>query len=398
MNPQTATALLNHLGSRHAAMVELLVALATAESPSHDAGSQRAVQTLLADALRSLGMTVRITPGKQSGGYLLATSPDWDQASPCQMILGHSDTVWPLGTVDQMPVTVADGRLFGPGVYDMKGGLVQAIFALEALQATGHTLPVAPIVLVNSDEEIGSPESTEIIQQWAARCERVFVVEPSLGPGGALKTTRKGVGRFSLDIVGRAAHAGLDPEKGLSAILEASHVIQKLSALDDVKRGITVNVGVVQGGSRPNVIAQACRLEIDVRVATAEDAQRIERAIRRLPPTLPGARLEVSGGFNRPPLETSPGNRRLWELAHTGARSLGIELQHAMAGGGSDGNLTGPLAPTLDGLGAVGDGAHASGEHIQLDALAPRAALLATLLLAPPLQPASGTPLRFPPR
>jgi glutamate carboxypeptidase len=280
-----------------------------------------------------------------------------------------------------MPAEIRDNRLTGPGVYDMKGGLVQGIFALRALRDLGLEPEVEPAFFINSDEEIGSSESLPRIQRLARRVRRVFVLEPSLGTEGKLKTRRKGSLRFSIRIHGRAAHSGLDPEKGASAILELARVIQALYALADPERGITINVGVVSGGMRANVVAPEARAELDVRVITWEDAIRLEKTIQGLAPSTPGTSLEILGGIDRPPLEATPGNRVLWEAAQRRAAELGISLEEGTAGGASDGSLTSRIVPTLDGLGAVGDGAHAVHEHVLLDRMPERTALLALLLL-----------------
>jgi glutamate carboxypeptidase len=282
-----------------------------------------------------------------------------------------------------MPVEERDGALTGPGVYDMKAGLTQIVFALRALRQLKLSPDVTPLVFVNTDEEIGSEESSPKIIRLARVACRAFVMEPSLGLAGQLKTARKGVGQFTVHIKGKAAHAGLNPEMGASAILELSHVVQELFALNDPGRGTTVNVGVIDGGLRPNVVAPQSRAVVDVRVATNEEAQRIDAAINGLQPRTPNVTLQITGGIKRPPLERTPGNQQLWQLAQGLGQQLGMELEEGTAGGASDGNLTSLYIPTLDGLGAVGDGAHASHEFVYVDKLPERAALLALLLLAP---------------
>jgi glutamate carboxypeptidase len=267
----------------------------------------------------------------------------------------------------------------------MKAGLVQGIFALEALKVLDLQPGVAPVFFINSDEEIGSGESTPQIRRLARSANRAFVLEPSLGPKGKLKTQRKGVGRFIVRVVGKAAHAGLAPEQGASAILELSFVIQRLFALNDVERGITVNVGTIDGGIRPNVVAPESHAVVDVRVLRQEDEPAVAATIRGLQPTTPGTQIIVEGRIGRHPMEKTPGNRRLWELAQEAASDLDIDLEEATAGGGSDGNTTSLYTPTLDGLGAVGDEAHAPGEFVYLDRMAERAALVARLVLDPPI-------------
>jgi glutamate carboxypeptidase len=367
-------------------MAALLLDLARLESPSLDAASQEPVFARLASELEALGFRVRRLPGRQTGGQLWASPRERRQGAPAQLLLGHCDTVWPRGTVERMPVAVQDDggrRLTGPGVYDMKAGLVQGIFALRALRDLGLTPGVTPAVFIDSDEELGSLESIPRLERAARRMQRVFVLEPSLGPEGKVKTRRKGSLRFTVKIQGRAAHSGLDPEKGASAILELSRVIQRLYELADPERGITVNVGVVSGGLRANVVAPEARAELDIRVLATEDALRLERTVRDLAPLTPGTTLEILGGIDRPPLEATPGNRILWEAACRCAEVLGIPLAEGTAGGASDGSLTSSFVPTLDGLGAVGDGAHALHEHVLVDRMPERAALLALLLLEP---------------
>lgn len=379
----TAQQILAYLRSRQQEMASLLQDLARLESPSHDAASQEPVFARLAAELEASGLRVRRLPGRRSGGQLWAVRRQRRHGAPAQLLLGHCDTVWPAGTVERMPVEIRDGRLAGPGVYDMKGGLVQGIFALRALRELGLEPGVEPAVFINSDEELGSGESLVRIERLARCVRRVFVLEPSLGPAGKLKTRRKGSLRFTIRVHGRAAHSGLDPEKGASAIQELARVIQTLYGLADPERGITVNVGVVSGGLRANVVAPEARAELDIRVMGWEDALRLERTVRDLTASISGTRLEIAGGIDRPPLEATPGNRSLWEAARRRAEELGIDLDEGTAGGASDGSLTSRLAPTLDGLGAVGDGAHALHEHVVLDRGPERAALLALLLLEP---------------
>jgi len=263
--------------------------------------------------------------------------------------------------------------------------LVQAIFAIQALRELRLMPQVTPLFFINSDEEIGSPESASHIVRLAKIVNRAFVMEPSLGPTGQLKTARKGVGRFVIRVLGKAAHAGLDPEKGISAILELSHVVQTLFALNDPDRGTTVNVGTIDGGMRPNVIAPESRAEVDVRVQTQRDADAVHQAIYAIEPTVSGTELEISGHIGRPPLERTPRNRVLWQHAIDAAESLGFDITEGAAGGGSDGNWTSLHTATLDGLGAVGDGAHALTEHVVQEMMPSRAALLACLMLREPV-------------
>jgi glutamate carboxypeptidase len=364
-------------------MVRLLARLAEAESPSLDPTSQAGPQAILRLELERLGYVVRTIPGTESGGQLLAIPHARPKGSSIQLMIGHCDTEWEAGTLDHMPVVEKDGRLYGPGTYDMKGGLVNMVFALRAIQTLGLAPTVSPVILVNSDEEIGSCDSMRHIKRLAKVAERVFVLEPALGPAGKLKTARKGNGFFEVRVLGRAAHAGLEPERGASAILELSMVIQRLFALNDAERGITVNVGTIDGGLRTNIVAPESRATVDIRVLTIEDARRVEAELLSLEATTPGTELVVTGNMNRPPMERTPGNQHLWKIARQAGEDLGLDLQQGTSGGGSDGNITSLFTPTLDGLGPMGDGAHASHEHVIVRSLPERTALLAMLLLQP---------------
>lgn len=376
--------ILHYLREHLPEMLDFLQRLVRIETPSTVPHTHKALFSLLGDAFGRFGYHVHHIPGRNSGGHLLARPRRRAQRIPFQLLLGHADTVWPVGTLKEMPLEINEGTMRGPGVYDMKAGLVQILYALRALHDLQLKPSVTPLVFINSDEEIGSGESTAHIRRLAQIAHRAFVFEPSLGLAGKLKTARKGVGRFTVIVKGKAAHAGLDPGAGASAILELSYVIQKLFALNDPKRGITVNVGMIDGGLRPNVIAPESRAVVDVRMLTNEDAQDIEARIRSLQPESPGVTLTIQGRISRPPMEKTPRNRALWELAKQLGSEINLDLADGVAGGASDGNTTSLWTATLDGLGAVGDGAHASHEFIYVDKLLERGALLALLLLAPP--------------
>lgn len=377
-----AQEVLGYLREHRQVLVGFLERLALAESPSTEPGAQNEVLDILSEALIEIEYAVWRLPGRWSGGHIYAR-PEGGRA-PAQLLLGHCDTVWPLGTLHEFPVEVRDDVVKGPGVYDMKGGLAQMVFVLRAMRDLGLSLTVTPIVFVNSDEEVGSKESTRHIRRLARAVERVFVMEPSLGPSGKLKTARKGVGRYEITVTGEAAHAGLDPEEGASAILELSYLIQALFAINDPARGTTVNVGTIDGGLRPNVIAPESSATVDVRVPTQEDALHVEATILGLKPVTPGVTLRVEGGMGRPPMERTSRNRRLWETARELGKELGLDLREGMAGGGSDGSTTSLFSATLDGLGAVGDGAHSTHEFVYTDRMVERCALLALLLMEPP--------------
>jgi glutamate carboxypeptidase len=381
-----ARSVLRYLEGRRSEMVSLVEALASVESPSTVPESQVAAFDVLESAFRERDLVTLRVPGRASGGMLYARPRGRRRGQPVQLLIGHIDTVWPIGTLPEMPLERGEDMLRGPGVYDMKAGLAMMVFALEALAEEGLEPAVLPLVFVNSDEEIGSRESARRIRTLARLANRALVLEPSMGPAGIIKTARKGVGRYTLHVRGKAAHAGLDPEAGASAILELSHQIQRLFQLNDPARGVTVNVGTIDGGLRPNVIAPESKAVVDVRVATQADGERIHAAIHALAPATPGVSLRIEGSIGRPPMEPGPRDQALWAAALEAAESLGLSLEQGMAGGGSDGNTTSQYTATLDGLGAVGDGAHAHHEFIFLDRLPERTALLAMLLMAPPLR------------
>lgn len=365
-------------------LIDLTRRLVDAESPSSHPESHRQIHAILSAEFQSLGFQVRPLGSNNLGRHVFARPVNRPKETPAQLLIGHYDTVWPLGTVADRPFSVDGNIIRGPGVFDMKGGLAQIVIALRALRNLELEPSLVPVVFLNADEEIGSGASTRFIKALATRSTRAFVMEPALGEEGLIKTERKGVGRFIVTAHGKAAHAGLDPEGGVSAILELSHVIQSLFALNDSDRGITVNVGTVDGGLHPNVVAPNSRAVVDVRVPTAEDADEIEHKIRGIEPVTPGIRLTINGRIGRPAMELTERNNSLWEQARSLGESLGIELKHGRAGGGSDGNTTSLYTATLDGLGPVGDGAHAEHEFVYLDRTLERTALLALLLLAAP--------------
>ena len=363
--------------------VSLLVALASLESPTTEPGAQGPVQDLLSKRFTGLGYRVRRVRGASTGGSILAV-PSTRKRRNFQLLLGHTDTVWPRGTLDTMPVDHTGPVLKGPGVFDMKSGLTNAVMALRVLRELGLEPELPPVVLFNSDEEMGSPESTPLIQRLGRSAARVFVLEPALGLEGKIKTARKGTGRFTVRIFGRAAHAGLDPEQGASAIQELALVVQSLHDLTDFVDGVVVNVGEVQGGVRRNVVAAEARAEVDVRVRSLAQGREVEARIRTIKARVRGCRIEIEGRLDRPPLKRTPRNRLLWQEARRVGDGMGIRLEEGIAGGASDGNTTSSSTATLDGLGGVGDGAHALHEHIDIDRSIERCALLAVLLLMPP--------------
>ena len=354
--------------------LETLVAL---ESPSHDKVAVDRCGAVLAQMLRDAGARVTLLPHQERGDHLRAEFAGGDTRV---LILGHFDTVWDVGQIERMPIHEQDGRLHGPGIFDMKAGIVIAMTAMRALDAASTTPRPTVVMLWTTDEEIGSATSRAVIEFEAQQSDAVLVLEPSL-PGGAAKTRRKGCGEFVLTVRGVSAHAGIDPAKGASAIHELAHQIAWLESLNDPERGISVNIGTVQGGTRANVVAEQARALIDVRVPTMADGRRIEAAIRSMRPRNGRTELEITGGVERPPLERTDGVARLYDLARATASALGGGLDEGGTGGGSDGNFTAALGvPTLDGLGPQGDGAHALQEHVILQDLPWRAAFIASLL------------------
>jgi len=354
--------------------VETLVRL---ESPTTDKAAVDRCGAELASRLGAIGGRVTRLPRGERGDHLLA---EFGCGASQILLLGHFDTVWPVGQLERMPLRHQAGRLHGPGIFDMKAGIGIAMLATRALLETGTPLSRRIVMLWTTDEEIGSESSRSAIEEEARRSDAVLVLEPSL-PGGALKTSRKGCGGYEVIVKGISAHAGIEPQKGASAVQELAHQILKLNGLQDLARGISVNVVQVSGGTRSNVIPDEAHAVIDVRVPTAAAAAEVEAAFKALRPVDARTSIEARGGVDRPPLERTPKVERLYGEARAVAHELGQELAEGGTGGGSDGNFTAALGvPTLDGLGAVGDGAHALHEHVEIGALADRAALIAGLV------------------
>jgi len=357
------------------ALIEDLVRL---ESPSGDALALNRCGAALAHHMTTLGGRVTPIAAPGAGDHLRA---EFGTGPSQVLVLGHFDTVWPVGQLERMPVRLEDGRLYGPGTFDMKAGIAQALLAVRAVIDTGRHWPHRLVMLWTTDEEIGSTTSRALIEAEARRSRAVLVLEPSL-PGGALKTARKGVGDFRVRATGVAAHAGVDPTRGASAIHELAWQVTRLTELTDLANGVTVNVGLISGGSRSNVVAERAEAVVDVRIPTMADATRVTSAITQLVARDTRVQLEVSGGIDRPPLERTPQVVALFNLASAIAADMGRTLGEGATGGGSDGNFTAALGiPTLDGLGAEGDGAHALHEHVLVESLAFRAAVVAGLIL-----------------
>ena len=351
------------------------------ESPSTDAEAVNRMVGLVEADLDDAGLETERVAGRDGfGDHLLARTP-WDTNEPGIMVLGHLDTVWSMGTLDLRPFRVEDGKAYGPGIYDMKGGAYLICEAIKTIMGSAKQPPLPISVLLVSDEEVGSPTSREVIEEEAKRAKYVLVFEPARPPHGAAVTTRSGWGRFRLRVRGRAAHAGSDHQLGRSAIAEMARLIVKIESMTDYERGVTFNVGTVQGGTRPNVVPEQAEADVDLRFSNPKEADELEQAVLGLKPEGEGIEVEVFGGINRPPFERSEVGMALFERAKSIAAEVGVDLKETWAGGVSDGNFAAALGvPTLDGLGVVGAGAHAETEHIVVDRLAERADFLLGLL------------------
>lgn len=375
--------LLHHLRERERDIIALIRRFVECESPSDDPAAVNRFVDLVAGELAPEAR-VRTRPGGRFGRHLRAEFHLPGRRKSGQILaLGHSDTVWPLGTLARMPFREGQGRLWGPGVLDMKTGIALFIFATRALRDLDRPVPSKVVLQLNSDEEVGSDSSRALTEKEALRSHAVLVLEPGTGLAGKLKTARKGVGGYTVSVKGKASHAGVDFEAGASAILELARQIGIVAGFTNLTRGTTVNPGVVSGGTRSNVIAAEASAEVDLRVLRLRDAAPLDRKFRGLRPIDKRCTLTVEGGLNRPPMERTPGIVRLFHTARRLGAEIGVAVEESLTGGGSDGNFTAALGvPTLDGLGAAGEGAHASHESVLVDRLADRAALLAGLLVA----------------
>jgi len=374
-----ASALLRHLAERCPAMLSTLRSWVELESPSFQKNAVDTLGQALAAEFRSRGGQIQFHPSQNFGNHLQVDFPA-ETGAPI-LLLGHFDTVWETGTLNSMPCHESQGRLWGPGVLDMKAGIVQMLFAIEALTAIHGRMPRPVTVWLVTDEEVGSDSSRSLTEALAAKMSAVLVLEPAAGLHGALKTSRKGVGDYTVQVTGRAAHSGLDFEKGRNAIVELSRQVLEIAGFTDLDRGLTVNPGIIRGGTRTNVVPESAAVEVDIRVEKSIDALELDRRFRELKPFDKLCQISVSGGLNRPPMERTEKNLELFALARSLGVELGLNLQETSVGGGSDGNFTSALGiPTLDGLGAAGEGAHAVNESILISELAPRTALLARLI------------------
>ncbi len=374
----SGNALLSGAQARLPQMITLIRQLVEQESPSFNKQAVDALGSTLAREFERRGAKVTVHRTAKFGDHLQADFAG-SGGKPI-MLLGHFDTVYDLGTTASMPWREERGRICGPGVLDMKTGIAQALCAIDLLRDNGELARPVRVLLV-TDEEVGSESSRSVTERLARESAAVLVCEPAFGPKGALKTGRKGVGDYTVRVHGVAAHAGLEPEKGQSAIVELARQVTKITAFTDMKRGLTVNPGVIRGGTRTNVVAEHAECEVDVRIAKLADAARIEKKFRSLKPFNRRCKLEVSGGVNRPPMERGKATVHLFELAQKAASEFGAKLKEITVGGGSDGNFTAAIGiSTLDGLGAVGDGAHARHEYVVTSEIPRRTALLARLI------------------
>jgi glutamate carboxypeptidase len=351
------------------------------ESPSDDPAAINRQVEQIADRWGQMAKVTRKKAKGHGDHLLLEFALPGKKKSGQLLTLGHTDTVWPLGTLKTMPWREADGRLWGPGVYDMKGGVAFFCHAMEALRELEVPVARKVVLLLDSDEEIGSPSSRPLIEAQARKSSGVLVLEPGTGPTGKLKTSRKGVGGFQVTVTGKAAHAGVDFTNGANAIVELARQIDKIAGFTDLAIGLTVNPGVIRGGTRSNVVPAEASVDVDLRIARLKDAAPLEKKFRGLKPVDPRCTITVTGGLNRPPMERTKAIAAWFGEARKLAAQIGIDLEESSTGGGSDGNFTGALGiPTLDGLGAVGEGAHAVNESLFIDRIADRTALLAGLV------------------
>ena len=370
--------LLSYLQLEQPAGLRLLEQMVHMESPSNEKALVDKFARFAGSQFEALGGVVDYIPAERFGDHLRVRFPG--KTSEKILLLGHTDTVFPAGEVAKRPFQIRNGRATGPGVFDMKAGILIAWSAMKALLKSHSPFQQSVTVLLTSDEEMGSTTSRALLESEASSARAVLVLEPSL-PGGRLKTSRKGVGRFTIKAIGRAAHAGIDPTNGINAIEEIARQVLVLQSMGDARMGTTVTVGVIQGGTRSNVVPAEAGVEVDVRVASNAEAARMTTAIHALQARIAGARLEVRGAINRPPMERTTATAQLFELAKAAGAELDIDLSEGSTGGASDGNFTSALGiPTLDGLGAIGDGAHSVDEYVDVASLPVRAALLASLI------------------
>ncbi len=352
-----------------------------AESPTDDIMQNRKLLHAIAGDFKELDYSVEWKESVSSAGQIICTPVNSDLRKD-QLLIGHADTVWPVGTLERMPWIIDGNVIRGPGVYDMKAGIVMMQLGIKIMKELGLNPKLRPVVMITSDEETGSRDSWGEIEEIAKSVSRVFVPEPSIGLEGKIKTERKGSGRYQIRVKGKEAHSGVEPEKGASAIVEMAHIIQKLDQLNDYDKGVSLNVGLISGGKAVNIVAGECNIEVDLRYMEKADGEAIDKKIKSLESELEETEITVEGGLRRPPVTKNERNKRLWELAQNSAGKLGLTIEEGLSGGGSDGSITSQFTATIDGMGAVGEGAHSPSEKILIEETLDRAALLTVMLLA----------------
>lgn len=379
--------LLSHVRSKQNELILFLRELVECESPSDDPAAVNRLMELFADRMTGVANTKLLKAGSRFGKHLRCEFVLPGRKKTGQILaIGHGDTVWPMGTLRAMPFRQEKGRLWGPGVLDMKSGLAFFAFAMRALRELEIEVASKVVLLIVSDEEIGSESSRPVTEGEARKSSMALVLEPGTGLEGKLKTARKGVGDYSIDVKGKASHAGVDFEAGASAVVELARQIEKIAGFTDLSRGITVNPGVISGGTRTNVVAAEARVEVDIRIARLKDGVALEKKFRSLRPFDRRCTVDVTGGLNRPPMERTPAIVKLFRKAQSLAREMNVDIEESSTGGGSDGNfVAGMGVPVLDGIGGVGEGAHAINESILIDRIADRTALMAKLVASGPV-------------
>jgi len=351
------------------------------ESPTDDIIQNRKLLNTIAADFREFDFDVEWRESVLSAGQLICRLSSSDSEID-QLMIGHADTVWPVGTLEKMPWSVEGNVIRGPGVYDMKSGIVMMQLAIKVMKEFELSPKLRPIVMITSDEETGSKDSWDEIEKIAKSVNRVFVPEPSMGMEGKIKTERKGSGRYHITVKGKEAHSGVEPEKGVSAVVEMAHIIRKLDVLNDYEKGISLNVGLISGGKAVNIVPGDCSIQVDFRYMNKSEGEEIDKKIKNFTAELKGAEISIEGGLRRPPVVKNERNQKLWKLAQECAEKLGLQIEEALSGGGSDGSITSQFTATLDGLGAVGEGAHSPTEKILVDETLERSALLTALLLS----------------
>ena len=352
-----------------------------AESPTDDIIQNRKLLHAIAEDFKELDYQAEWKESVLSAGQIIC-SPKNSELLEDQLLIGHADTVWPVGTLDKMPWQIDDNVIRGPGVYDMKAGIVMMQLAIKIIKELDLRPILRPVIMITSDEETGSRDSWDEIEKIAQNVDRVFVPEPSMGLEGKIKTERKGSGRYQIKVKGKEAHSGIEPEEGANAILEMAHIIKKVDNLNDYKNGISLNVGLISGGKAVNIVPGECSIEVDFRYLKKSDGEKIDDKIKSFKPELRETSIIIEGGLRRPPVVKNERNQKLWKLAQNCAQELDLRVEEGLSGGGSDGSITSQFTATLDGMGAVGEGAHSPSEKILIDETLDRAALLTAMLIS----------------